>query len=94
MGVNQLTRSFILLLADQAPPVRLTDIIASFDAAVWRRSAGDAPAEVTSARRASKDSEVEELKRVSKRSINPNPMIETHVFRPLLGGLIVKVGSR
>jgi len=92
MGMNQLTRSFILLLADKRRLFVLTDIIAAFDSLVAKKR-GEMRAEVTSAR-ALKDSEVEELKRVLKAKLNREPLIETHVDPSLLGGLIVKVGSK
>jgi F-type H+-transporting ATPase subunit delta len=92
MGVNQLTRSFILLLADKRRLFVLTDIIAAFEALVAQKR-GEMRAEVTSAR-ALRDSEIDELKQVLKAKLNREPQIETHVDPSLLGGLIVKVGSR
>jgi F-type H+-transporting ATPase subunit delta len=92
MGVNQLTRSFILLLAEKRRLFGLIDIIAAFESFVARKR-GEMRAEVTSAR-ALKDSEIEELKRVLKDKLKREPLIETHVDPSLLGGLIVKVGSK
>ena len=69
MGMNQLTRSFVLLLADKRRLFVLTDIIAAFDSLVAK-------------------------KRVLKAKLNREPLIETHVDPSLLGGLIVKVGSK
>jgi F-type H+-transporting ATPase subunit delta len=92
MGVNQLTKSFVLLLADKRRLFFLDDIIAAFESLVARKR-GEMRAEVTSAR-ALKDDEIEELKRVLRASLDREPLIETHVDPSLLGGLIVKVGSR
>jgi F-type H+-transporting ATPase subunit delta len=92
MSVNQLTTSFILLLAEKRRLFGLIDIIAAFDSLLARKR-GEIRAEVTSAR-ALKDSEIEELKRILKAKLNREPLIETHVDPSLLGGLIVKVGSR
>jgi F-type H+-transporting ATPase subunit delta len=57
------------------------------------RQRGEMRAEVTSARPL-KDNEIEELKRVLKDTLKREPLIETHVDPTLLGGLIVKVGSK
>mgnify|MGYP001551716644 CR=1 FL=1 len=92
MGANQLTQRFIVLLANKRRLFALTHIIAAFDAMVARQR-GEMRAEVTSAR-ALRDSEIEELKRVLKDKLKREPMIETHVDPTLLGGLIVKVGSK
>jgi F-type H+-transporting ATPase subunit delta len=92
MGANVLTTQFIFLLAAKRRLFILADIIAAFDAMVARQR-GEMRAEVTSAR-VLKDSEIEELKRVLKDRLKRDPQIETHVDPTLLGGLIVKVGSR
>jgi F-type H+-transporting ATPase subunit delta len=92
MGATQLTIQFILLLAAKRRLFILANIIAAFDAMVARQR-GEMRAEVTSAR-ALKDNEIEELKRVLKDRLKRDPQIETHVDPTLLGGLIVKVGSR
>jgi F-type H+-transporting ATPase subunit delta len=92
MSVNPLTRSFILLLAEKRRLFGLIDIIAAFDSLVARKR-GEMRAEVTSAR-ALRDGEIAELKRVLRARLNREPLIETHVDPSLLGGLIVKVGSR
>ena len=92
MGANPLTGRFIALLADKRRLFALTHIIAAFEAMVARQR-GEMRAEVTSAR-ALKDNEIEELKRVLKDKLKRDPLIETHVDPTLLGGLIVKVGSK
>jgi F-type H+-transporting ATPase subunit delta len=92
MGASSLTIRFIALLAAKRRLFVLADIIAAFDAMVARRR-GEMRAEVTSAR-ALKDGEIEELKRVLKDRLKRDAIVETHVDPTLLGGLIVKVGSR
>jgi F-type H+-transporting ATPase subunit delta len=92
MGANRLTRTFVGLLAGKRRMFVLTNIILAFEALVAKKR-GEIRAEVTSAR-ALKDSEIEELKRVLKSKLEREPLIETHVDPTLLGGLIVKVGSR
>jgi F-type H+-transporting ATPase subunit delta len=92
MGANPLTIRFVALLAAKRRLFGLTDIIGAFNAMVARQR-GEMRAEVTSARTL-KDGEIEELKRVLKDKLKRDPQIETHVDPTLLGGLIVKVGSR
>jgi F-type H+-transporting ATPase subunit delta len=92
MGAAPLTTSFILLLAAKRRLFALADIIAAFNALLAQQR-GEIRAEVTSAR-ALNDGEIAELKRVLKAKLNRDPMLETHVDPSLLGGLIVKVGSR
>lgn len=92
MAANPLTRTFVALLARKRRMFVLTQIIAAFETMVARQR-GEIRAEVTSAR-ALKDSEIEELKAVLKSKLNREPLIETHIDPSLLGGLIVKVGSR
>jgi F-type H+-transporting ATPase subunit delta len=92
MGANALTTQFVFLLAAKRRLFILTDIIAAFDAMVAARK-GEIRAEVTSARPLS-DAELAKLKDVLKSKLAREPRLETHVDPSLLGGLIVKVGSR
>jgi F-type H+-transporting ATPase subunit delta len=92
MGANALTRKFISLLAAKRRLFILTDIISAFDAMLARKR-GEIRAEVTSAR-ALNDKELDELKQVLKAKLAREPKLETHVDPSLLGGLIVKIGSR
>jgi len=92
MGANPLTIQFVLLLAAKRRLFALTGIIAAFDAMVARQR-GEITAEVTSARPLS-EAEVTQLKQVLKAKLAREPRLETHVDASLLGGLIVKVGSR
>lgn len=92
MGANPLTTQFVFLLAAKRRLFILSDIIAAFDAMVATRK-GEIRAEVTSARPLS-DAELSRLKDVLKAKLAREPRLETHVDPSLLGGLIVKVGSR
>jgi F-type H+-transporting ATPase subunit delta len=92
MGANALTGRFIDLLAAKRRLFGLADIIAAFEAKLARHK-GVMKAEVTSAR-ALNDGELAEIKRVLKEKLNREPELETHVDPTLLGGLIVKIGSR
>lgn len=92
MGANQLTKTFIFLLADKRRLFGLVDIIRAFEARVAKQK-GIMRAEVTSARALS-DGELSEIKSVLKAKLARDPEIETHVDPSLLGGLVVKVGSR
>jgi F-type H+-transporting ATPase subunit delta len=92
MGANPLTTQFIFLLAAKRRLFVLSDIIAAFDAMLARQR-GEIKAEVTSARPLS-DAELAKLKDVLKAKLAREPKLETRVDPSLLGGLIVKVGSR
>jgi F-type H+-transporting ATPase subunit delta len=87
-----LTVRFVLLLASKRRLFALTDIIAAFHAMVAKMR-GEVDAAVTSARPLS-DPEVEELKRVLKAKLGRDARLEQKVDPSLLGGLVVKVGSR
>ena len=92
MGANQLTQRFIALLAAKRRLFVLKQIISAFEAMVARQK-GEIRAEVISARPL-KDGEIEEIKSVLKAKLDRDPLIETHVDPTLLGGLIVKIGSK
>ncbi len=92
MGASPLTTNLVLLLAQKRRLFALNDIIASFERHV-ARSRGETEAQVTSARALS-DGEVTELKSVLKSRLGKEPRLETKVDPNLLGGLVVKVGSR
>lgn len=92
MGASDLTRRFVSLLAAKRRLFILTDIISAFDAMLARKR-GEIRAEVTSARPLN-DKELDELKQVLKAKLAREPKLETHVDPSLLGGLIVKIGSR
>jgi F-type H+-transporting ATPase subunit delta len=87
-----LTRRFILLLASKRRLFALADIIRAYDALVAKQK-GEVSARVTSARPLS-DDETAELKSILRSKLSKDVKLETRVDPALLGGLIVKVGSR
>ena len=92
MGAAKLTTQFILLMASKRRLFILGDVIRSFDRLVARLR-GEVQAQVTSARALS-DAETLELKAILKSRLGRDPRLETKVDPTLLGGLVVKVGSR
>ena len=92
MGANALTTKFVLLLAEKRRLFILTQAIAAFET-LLARSRGETEAEVTAARALS-DGEVAELKAVLKSKLGKEPRLHSKIDPTLLGGLIVKVGSR
>ena len=87
-----LTVRFVLMLASKRRLFALTDIIAAFNTMVGKMR-GEVDASVTSARPLG-GAEVEELKRVLKAKLGRDARLEQKVDPTLLGGLVVKVGSR
>ena len=57
------------------------------------KSRGETEAEVTAAR-ALNDAEITELKAMLKSRLGKEPRLQTKIDPSLLGGLVVKVGSR
>ena len=92
MEAAPLTTRFVLLLASKRRLFALTDIIRGFNALLSKQR-GEVNAEVTSARPL-KDAEVEELKKILKSKLGRDARLEAKVDPTLLGGLVVKVGSR
>ena len=92
MGVNALTQKFILLVAAKRRLFALEGIIAAYNHKVARLK-GEVEAEVTSARPLSA-AETAELTRILKSGLGREPRLESRVDPALLGGLIVKLGSR
>lgn len=92
MAVNPLTRKFILLVASKRRLFALEAIIAAYNRQLARLK-GEVEAEITSARVLSAP-ETEELKRVLKARLGREPRLQTRVDASLLGGLVVKLGSR
>jgi F-type H+-transporting ATPase subunit delta len=87
-----LTRKLVLLLAQKRRLYMLADVIGAFEALLARHR-GEIAAEVTSARALS-DAEAAELKRVLKDRLGREPLLTAHVDPKLLGGLVLRVGSR
>jgi F-type H+-transporting ATPase subunit delta len=92
MEASALTRRFILLLASKRRLFALPEIIAAYQRMVAQQK-GEMSAQVTSARPLS-DDETAELKAILKSKLSREVLLETRVDPALLGGLIVKVGSR
>jgi F-type H+-transporting ATPase subunit delta len=92
MGANALTTKFVLLLAQKRRLFVLLPIIAAYERLV-ARARGETEAEVTAARALS-DGEIAELKSVLKSKLGKEPRLHAKVDPTLLGGLVVKVGSR
>jgi len=92
MGAGPLTTRFLLLLAAKRRLFALTGIIKAYESLV-ARSRGETHAEVISAR-ALADGELAELKTALKARLGREPRLNAKVDPALLGGLVVKVGSR
>jgi F-type H+-transporting ATPase subunit delta len=92
MGAGALTIKFVLLLAAKRRLFVLTQIIKQYERLV-AKSRGETEAEVTAARTLN-DSEINELKAALKSKLGSEPRLHAKVDPTLLGGLIVKVGSR
>ena len=92
MGAGALTIRFLLLLTAKRRLFALTGIIAAYERLV-AASRGETAAEVISARLLA-DGEITELKSVLKSRLGKEPRLHTKIDPSLLGGLIVKVGSR
>jgi F-type H+-transporting ATPase subunit delta len=92
MGAGSLTIQFLLLLASKRRLFALKDIIPAYERLV-ASSRGETAAEVTSARPLA-DGELAELKSALKARLGREPRLNAKVDPSLLGGLVVKVGSR
>ena len=92
MDGNELPVRFVLLLCSKRRLFLLPGIIRDFNTLVEREK-GEIEAEVTSARTLN-DAQVTELKRVLKERLGRDPLLKSEVDPTLLGGLVVKVGSR
>ena len=92
MGAHPLTIKFVLLLAQKRRLFVLNQIITAYESLV-AKSRGETEAEVTSARHL-QDDEIAELKAVLKSKLGKEPRLHSRIDPTLLGGLIIKVGSR
>jgi len=92
MGAANLTSRFILTIAAKRRLFALGDIIRAYERLVAKLR-GEVQAQVTSARTLS-DAETIELKAILKSKLGRDPRLEAKVDPNLLGGLVVKVGSR
>ncbi|MBC8269023.1 MAG: F0F1 ATP synthase subunit delta [Rhodospirillaceae bacterium] len=91
-GFDGLTRNFIGVVADNRRLFVLPAIIAAFQE-ILKSHRGEATAEVVSASALS-DKQVKALGDQLKKAIGTKVTIDTSVDPELLGGLVVKVGSR
>lgn len=91
-GIGGLSANFFKLLASNRRLFAVSDIIKAFRA-IAAKARGEVVADVTSAT-ALTAAQVDELKATLKASVGKNVTLNTHVDPSLLGGLIVKVGSR
>ena len=87
-----LTRKLVLLLAHKRRLFMLRDVIRAFEALLARQR-GEIAADVTSARNLT-EQETAELRRVLKDKLGREPRLTLYVDPKLLGGLVLKVGSR
>ena len=91
-GIGGLTGKFIKLVARNRRLFAIRDMIRSYRALLAEHR-GEVTAEVTSAETLS-DAQLDALKDELKISIGRDVQIETRIDASLLGGLVVKVGSR
>jgi F-type H+-transporting ATPase subunit delta len=91
-GTGDLTRKLVLLLAEKRRLFALSDIIGAFEQLLADKR-GEVAAEITSARALSSE-ETAELRRVLKAKLGREPKLTAHVDERLLGGLVLKLGSR
>ena len=92
MEAAPLTVRFVLLLASKGRLFVLLDVMRAFEA-LAAKARGEVRAEVTSARPLS-DAETLELKAILKSKLGREARLDAKVDPSLLGGLVVKVGSR
>jgi F-type H+-transporting ATPase subunit delta len=92
MEAAPLTVRFVLLLASKGRLFILLDVVRAFEA-LAAKARGEVSAQVTSARPLS-DAEVSELKAILKSKLGRDARLDAKVDPSLLGGLVVKVGSR
>jgi F-type H+-transporting ATPase subunit delta len=92
MEAAPLTTRFVLTLARKRRLFALSDIIRAFDELVGRQK-GEVDAEASAARPLS-EAETNELKAALKSKLGREARLSTKVDPSLLGGLVVKVGSR
>jgi F-type H+-transporting ATPase subunit delta len=89
---SPLAVKLVLLLARKRRLIILSDVIGAFEALLAHHR-GEVAASVTSARALDAE-ETEELKHVLKEQLGREPKLELHVDPSLLGGLVLRIGSR
>ncbi len=91
-GINGTTLNFLKLVAKNRRLAAISGIIATY-AILLATSKGEVQAEVASAEKLS-EKHIKDIKAALKASIGREVQLSTRVDKSLLGGLIVKVGSR
>ena len=91
-GISGLVANFLKLLARNRRLFAVADVLKAFRALLARHR-GEVTADVTSAKPLS-DDQMQALKQSLRASIGKDVQVNTAVDPSLLGGLIVKVGSR
>ena len=91
-GVGQLTRNFIGAVTRNRRLFALPDMIKDYQA-LLAAARGEATAEVTSAQQLS-DAQISAVEDSIKQAMGTKVAIDAKVDESLLGGLVVKVGSR
>lgn len=92
MGAHPLTAKFVQTLAHKRRLFALEDVIAAYHR-LLAKLRGEVEADVASARPLS-EAETQQLRAVLKDRLGREPRIHARVDPALLGGLVVKVGSR
>lgn len=92
LNLSPLSTKFVLTVAHKRRLFVLDAIIAAYERLV-ARARGEIAADVTAARPL-KESEMTSLKAVLKARLGREPRLSSRVDPALLGGLVVKVGSR
>lgn len=91
-GLSDLTANFLRVVARNRRLFALTQMIKAFKA-LAANSRGEVTAEITTAQELT-DAQIAQLKETLKASVGKNVMLDARVDPSILGGLIVKIGSR
>ncbi len=91
-GCGDLTKKFVGVITRNRRLFALRDMISAFDTLLARHR-GEVTAKVTTARDLT-ESQFDQLKQALKAAIGSDVQIDAEVDRDLLGGLVVRVGSR
>lgn len=91
-GMNKLTQNFVGVIAQNRRLFALPDMISAYQGILASRR-GEATAEVVSAKELS-DAQMSALSDALKQAVGTKVAVDAKVDSDLLGGLIVKVGSR
>ena len=92
LGVDQTTRNFLGVLAENRRLAQLPAVVRAFRTLAARHR-GETTAEVTSAHPLN-DDQVTELKQQLRQRVGREVSVDLHVDPQLLGGLVVRIGSQ